>query len=136
MSVTRSELREKIMTILYQYEMYKRTQYDYKIEDVIKEMIIILIRIKSCALPFYVFNICIYFILRAGGDTLSTMIMDSGALWLGSVLVSTVLSVFFDIPFVLLYITVEFCDVLKLFVAVYFYKLGKWAKNMTIESGV
>ena len=37
MSVSRSELREKIMTILYQYEMYKRTQYDYKIEDVIKE---------------------------------------------------------------------------------------------------
>ena len=37
MSVSRSELREKIMTILYQYEMYKRTNYDYKIEDVIKE---------------------------------------------------------------------------------------------------
>ena len=37
MSVSRSELREKIMTILYQYEMYKRTKYDYKIEDVIKE---------------------------------------------------------------------------------------------------
>jgi len=37
MSVSRSELREKIMTILYQLEMYKRTNYDYKIEDVIKE---------------------------------------------------------------------------------------------------
>ena len=39
MSVSRSELREKIMTILYQYEMYKRTKYDYEIEDVIKENI-------------------------------------------------------------------------------------------------
>ena len=95
-------------------------------------MIIKLIRIKSCALPFYVFNICIYFILRAGGDTLNTMIMDSGALWLGSVLVSTVLSMFFNIPLLLLYIIVEFCDVLKSFVAIYFYKLDKWAKNMTI----
>ncbi len=37
MSVSRSELREKIMTILYQFEMYKKTKYDYKIEDVIKE---------------------------------------------------------------------------------------------------
>lgn len=37
MSISRSELREKIMTILYQYEMYKRTKFDYKIEDVIKE---------------------------------------------------------------------------------------------------
>lgn len=37
MSVSRSELREKIMTILYQFEMYKRSKYEYKIEDVIKE---------------------------------------------------------------------------------------------------
>ena len=37
MSVSRSELREKIMTILYQDEMYKKSKYDYKIEDVIKE---------------------------------------------------------------------------------------------------
>lgn len=37
MSVSRSELREKIMTILYQYEMYNKSKYDYKIEDVIKE---------------------------------------------------------------------------------------------------
>ena len=39
MTLSRTELREKIMTILYQYEMYKRTNYEYKIEDVIKENI-------------------------------------------------------------------------------------------------
>ena len=37
MSVSRSELREKIMTILYQVEMYNKNKYEYKIEDVIKE---------------------------------------------------------------------------------------------------
>ena len=37
MAVSRSELREKIMTILYQYEMYNRSKYDYNLEDVIKE---------------------------------------------------------------------------------------------------
>ena len=37
MSVSRSELREKIMTILYQIDMYKKTKYDYSLEDVIKE---------------------------------------------------------------------------------------------------
>ena len=39
MSVSRSELREKIMTILYQYEMYNRSKYDYNLDDVIKENI-------------------------------------------------------------------------------------------------
>ena len=37
MSISRSELREKIMTILYQYEMYNKSKYEYKLEDVIKE---------------------------------------------------------------------------------------------------
>ena len=37
MAVSRSELREKIMTILYQIEMYKKSNYDYDINKVIKE---------------------------------------------------------------------------------------------------
>lgn len=37
MSVSRSELREKIMTILYQVEMYNKNKYEYSLDDVIKE---------------------------------------------------------------------------------------------------
>lgn len=39
MSVSRSELREKIMTILYQIDMYEKQKFDYEIENVIKENI-------------------------------------------------------------------------------------------------
>ena len=39
MSIKRSELREKIMTILYQTEMYKKSNYDFDIDKVIKENI-------------------------------------------------------------------------------------------------
>ena len=39
MSISRSELREKIMTILYQYEMYNKSKYEYNLNDVIKENI-------------------------------------------------------------------------------------------------
>ena len=35
--VTRSELREKIMTILYQVELYKKNSIEYNVDDVIKE---------------------------------------------------------------------------------------------------
>lgn len=34
---TRSELREKIMTILYQVELYKKNSIEYNVDDVIKE---------------------------------------------------------------------------------------------------
>ena len=37
MSVSRSELREKIMTILYQIEMYNKNKYEYDLSEVIKE---------------------------------------------------------------------------------------------------
>lgn len=37
MAVTRSELREKVMTILYQMTLYKNNKINYNIDDVIKE---------------------------------------------------------------------------------------------------
>lgn len=106
----------------------------YNVEDIIKETIVILLSTKSILLPVYVFNVCVFFTLRAGGDAFSTLLMDSGFLWFVSVLVSTVLSIFTDLPLVYLYAIVESCDILKLFVAAYFLKRGKWARNMTIET--
>lgn len=37
MALTRSELREKVMTILYQISLYKNNNIEYNIDDVIKE---------------------------------------------------------------------------------------------------
>lgn len=34
---TRSELREKVMTILYQIELYKKNKIEYDVDNVIKE---------------------------------------------------------------------------------------------------
>lgn len=39
MKQTRSELREKIMTILYQVFMYQTNKIEYKLEDLIKEQL-------------------------------------------------------------------------------------------------
>ena len=37
--LNRSELRKKIMTILYQIGVYKKNNIDYKLDDVIKEVV-------------------------------------------------------------------------------------------------
>lgn len=37
MAITRSELREKVMTILYQINLYKGNKIDFEIDEVIKE---------------------------------------------------------------------------------------------------
>lgn len=37
--MNRSELRKKIMTVLYQVNFYKKNGIDYKVDDVIKEVV-------------------------------------------------------------------------------------------------
>ena len=104
----------------------------YNVEPVIKEAIVGLIRIRAWMLPIYVFNVTVFFILRAGGDTLSTLIMDSGLLWGMNVTLATLLSMFVPIPLVMLSLIVESTDYIKMIVSFYFYRKGKWAKNITV----
>lgn len=103
----------------------------YNVEDFVKEAIIILLRIKACLLPVYVYNVCVFFVLRAGGEAFSTLILDSGFLWCANVLAAVIMSSFFSIPLVLMYGIVECLDVFKLILATYFYRKGKWLKNIT-----
>lgn len=104
----------------------------YNVDVSIKETIVALLRIKSIIINVYAFNVCIFFILRAGGDALSTMIMDSGFLWLVNVLVSTLLSMFTELPLVTLYMIVESLDFIKLIIAIYFLKKERWVKNIVV----
>ena len=103
----------------------------YNMDDIILNTIVTLLRIKACVLPFYVYNISIFYVLRAGGDALSTMLMDSGFLWVCNVFISTVISLTLDIPLVTLYIIIESIDLVKIFVSTYFLRKEKWARNMT-----
>lgn len=89
-----------------------------------------MIRIKSVLLPIYVINVCTFFILRAGGDTWSTLLFDSVFLWFGQVLVSTVLSLFVPIGLVTLYVIIELLDLGKMFFAFALLKKGKWVRNL------
>ena len=39
MGKSRSELREKIMTVLYQINMYKANKIKYSVDDILKEVL-------------------------------------------------------------------------------------------------
>lgn len=93
----------------------------------------LLVRIKSLLMPIYVINVCTFFVLRAGGAVVSTMIIDSGFLWIGPVLVSTALSIFTGIGLVELYIIVELLDLAKMFISFWFLKKGHWVRNLVAD---
>ncbi|MBQ5769962.1 MAG: MATE family efflux transporter [Clostridia bacterium] len=102
----------------------------YTLNDDAINALRILIRIKSCLIPVYVVNVCTFFILRAGGDAMSTLVFDSGFLYLFPVLVSTLLSLYTPIGLVPLYCMVECLDILKMGLALILLKRGKWVRNL------
>ena len=104
----------------------------YNVDVPIKEAIIALVRIKSVMINIYAFNVCVFFILRAGGDVLSTMLMDAGFLWLAGVLVSTILSTYTSLSLITLFLIVESLDIIKLIIAVFFFKKERWVKNIAV----
>lgn len=105
----------------------------YNLEPEINSAITTMLCIKAVMVPIYVINVCIFFILRAGGDAASTLLMDSGFLWGANVLLSTLLSIYTPINLILLYGIIESLDLIKLFVSTYFYSKGHWVKNMTLH---
>ncbi len=105
----------------------------YNLNPDVKSVIIILLRVKSVMLVLYVVDVCIFFILRAGGDAVSTLIMDAGFLWCAGVFVSTMLSVYTALPLLIIYIIVESLDIIKLFVAFHFFKKERWIKNIAVD---
>lgn len=91
-----------------------------------------LIRVCGCLFWIYMLNTEIYFILRTGGDTKATLIMDSCFMWVINIPLLAVLAYMTDLNIYVIYITGQLTDLLKLFIASHFYKKGRWVKNLTV----
>ncbi|MDR4969316.1 MAG: MATE family efflux transporter, partial [Acholeplasmataceae bacterium] len=66
----------------------------YDVVDTTKQIAAFNIRVNALFIPFYSFNVALYFTLRAGGDTKSTMLIDSGYMWVVPVPIAMVLAYF------------------------------------------
>lgn len=76
----------------------------------------------------------IYYVLRAGGDTKSVLIIDGIFTWVGPVLISFVAARLFHLSLWWIYLLVEGAGLLKVVLATYFLKKGAWIKNLTLET--
>lgn len=73
----------------------------------------------------------IYYILRSGGDTKSVLMIDGLFTWFGPVFISFLFSRVFPVDFLMLYIAVEAMGLVKVCIATFYYKKGKWIRNLT-----
>lgn len=94
----------------------------------------IMLRIQSVMFAIYVLNTQNYFILRAGGDTKSTLIMDSAFMWCINIPIVGVLAYFSPLSAFLLYIAGQSTDIIKLVFGYWLVRKEKWVVNLTHES--
>lgn len=82
----------------------------------------------------YYLNVGFFYTLRAGGDTKSVLIMDSGFVW--AVMIPAALLIGqLHLYLPLHYFVVQFFDFIKLIVARARYRKGHWLKNLTVHNG-
>lgn len=90
-----------------------------------------LIKIIGIFFWTYMYNLQILFMLRAGGDSLSAFIMDSGFMWLVNIPVVGFFTYYTKLPIVYLYLIGQTTDLVKLTVSTYVFKKELWIKNVT-----
>ncbi|MEG0177545.1 MATE family efflux transporter [Anaerorhabdus sp.] len=93
----------------------------------------VMLRIQSVMFAIYVLNTQNYFILRAGGDTKSTLIMDSAFMWCINIPLVGILAYYSPLNAFLLYIAGQSTDLIKLCFGYWLVRKEKWLVNLTHE---
>jgi putative MATE family efflux protein len=119
-------------TVLFVLSFFILELYDVEIET--KIIAARNIRINAIFIPVFSFNVSIYFTLRSGGDTKSTMIMDSGYMWLVQVPVVFILARVTNLNVVMLFLIVQLLELPKSMIAMSRYRKEHWLKNLAIKN--
>lgn len=90
-----------------------------------------MLRVQSCLFWVYMVTTENYFILRAGGDTKNTLIMDSCFMWLINIPLVGMFTYFTDINYLSLYLVGQCTDFVKMFFSYHLVSKEKWVRNLT-----
>lgn len=88
------------------------------------------LQIMSVLFWIYILNTSIYFILRAGGDMKSTLLLDSTYMWTINLTSVGLATYFTDLSIMGLYTIGQITDIVKLLIAFYFVKQERWLVNL------
>lgn len=92
-----------------------------------------MLRIQSFMFWIYMATAQCYFILRAGGDMKSTLVMDAGFMWLVNIPVVGLFTYLTGFNIFALYIIGQSTDFVKLNLAYRLIKRERWLVNLTID---
>jgi len=106
----------------------------YAISEITKSWAIFNIRVNALFVPLYTMNVTIFFIIRSGGDTTSTLLMDSGFMWVVAVPVALSLAFLTDLPITWMFLLVQGTEFFKVLFSLHRYTKKRWVKNLATET--
>ena len=99
----------------------------YNVSDSVRELVKNLMLIAGVSLPIHAFIHVSYFTIRSGGKTLITFLFDSVYTWCIPVVISFFLCRYSNLAVPMVYLIVQFSDLIKSSIAIPMLKSGFWA---------
>lgn len=90
-----------------------------------------MIHVQALCFILYTINTQNYFIVRAGGDTKSTLIMDSCFMWICNIPLLAIIAYFTQIDIFLMYLIGQSCELFKMILSTSLLRKEKWVVNLT-----
>jgi putative MATE family efflux protein len=88
--------------------------------------------VYTCFSWLYYLNGCLFFVLRAGGDTKGALIMDSLYTWVIAIPIA-LLATNLHLYMPLFFFSMQFVDLIKLWIANHRYQKKNWLVNLTVH---
>lgn len=108
----------------------------YQVSQEAKNIACDFLKIKGCFFWIYMFVTQCYFIMRAGGDTKSTFIMDSCFMWTVTIPIVYIVTYLTSLNVIAIFLINQLTDIIKLLVANYFLRKEKWVKNLSFKENL
>ena len=103
----------------------------FNVDNEIRSTASQMLRVNACFYAVITVNISIFFMLRTGGETRSTLVIDSGFIWLFVIPVAVLLSQLVRPSMVVFYLVLQTTELLKLLLGYWFFRRGRWVCNLT-----
>lgn len=100
------------------------------VSSILKSSATIFLRIQSIFYIFSILYVCIFFILRAGGDTKSAFLVDSLFSWVFVIPIALAVTFFSDVNIFIFFTIIQSMNIIKLIFSLYLYKKELWVRNI------
>ena len=106
----------------------------YNTETDVRELATSFLIISGASMPIHALIHVTYFTIRSGGRTFITLLFDSVYTWCVPVVISFILCRYTSLSITVIFLIVQFSDIIKIMIGIPMLKSGIWARNIIKET--